>query len=237
MSDLLSEQIANQIKEHILSGKYTPGQKLPNEQEWVEQLQVSRSTIREAVKLLESSRVVKIKRGIGTFVEKIPGLIDDPLGLSFLPEEERAISLTEMRLLLEPSVAVLACKRASPEEIEELYKLAEYSTEMYSIMATDKSETALWKAAEADIEFHAGLYRATHNEALARMFPIIRESLTLSFSTRKYSMAQQYFRWENHGMITEAIRRGDEASAAELSRMHVNRSMSYLTKDIPMNLE
>ena len=75
---LLPEKVSEQIVQLISDRKLKAGEKLPNEFEMAEQLNVGRGTIREAVKILVSRNVVEIKRGRGTFVSETPGLMDDP---------------------------------------------------------------------------------------------------------------------------------------------------------------
>jgi hypothetical protein len=81
---LLSEKIAYNLSEAIKDGFFAPGEQLPPEMELSEKLSVSRATLREAIKFLESMNVVEVRRGIGTFVSQVPGLSDDALGLRFV---------------------------------------------------------------------------------------------------------------------------------------------------------
>lgn len=81
---LLSEKIANNITELISKGYYKPGDKMPNEIQLSEELSISRATLREAIKSLESRNILEVRRGIGTFVAEAPGLSLDPLGSEFI---------------------------------------------------------------------------------------------------------------------------------------------------------
>ena len=84
----LSQNIADKIKTKIMTGEFALGSKLPNENELMDDLNVSRTTIREAVKILISKNILYIERGKGTYVAAIPGLADDPYGFEFIPEEK-----------------------------------------------------------------------------------------------------------------------------------------------------
>ena len=84
---LLSEEIANKIKQ-LIEKQYKPGDKIPTEMELADFLGVSRTTIREAVKILCSSHILVIKRGNGTFVCENPGVPADPLGVKALDEQK-----------------------------------------------------------------------------------------------------------------------------------------------------
>ena len=100
----LSENIADKIKRRIVTGEYKVNEQLPSEQELADSLNVSRTTVREAVKRLVSLHVLEIKRGKGTFVTTLPGLSDDPLGLDFVPEDRLFHDLYEFRLSIEPAL-------------------------------------------------------------------------------------------------------------------------------------
>lgn len=81
---LLSERIVENIVDLIIKGFYKPGDKLPNEMQLSEELNISRATLREAIKTLESRNILEVRRGIGTFVSKVPGLSNDPMGFQFM---------------------------------------------------------------------------------------------------------------------------------------------------------
>ena len=79
----LAEQVADQISQMISNRELPVGQRLPNEFELAERLNVGRGTVREAIKQLSARNIVQVKRGKGTFVVEHPGLIQDPLGYPF----------------------------------------------------------------------------------------------------------------------------------------------------------
>ncbi|MBS7527753.1 GntR family transcriptional regulator [Fusibacter paucivorans] len=84
---LLSEKIVENITDLIVKGYYKPGDKLPNELDMSSELGISRASLREAFKILESRNIIEVRRGIGTFIASMPGLSDDPLGSRFINEE------------------------------------------------------------------------------------------------------------------------------------------------------
>ncbi|WP_411848949.1 FadR/GntR family transcriptional regulator [Vagococcus salmoninarum] len=117
----LSERVADDIQEMIISQKYLVGERLANEFELAEELKVGRNTIREAIKLLASKNIVEIRRGKGTFVSERPGLIDDPLGLSFLSNQAfLSADLLEVRQIIEPAIAKLAARNRTSENIDDM---------------------------------------------------------------------------------------------------------------------
>jgi len=84
---LLPEKMAENLTQLIAKGYYLSGDKLPNELQMATELGVSRATLREAFKILESRNVIEVKRGIGTFIATVPGLSQDPLGRAFIDFE------------------------------------------------------------------------------------------------------------------------------------------------------
>jgi len=86
----ISQSIADQISDMIfLEKKYKPNDKLPNENKLAEEMGVSRTTIREAVKILVANGVLTIDRGRGTFVTAQPGAQNDPFGISYIEDKKK----------------------------------------------------------------------------------------------------------------------------------------------------
>ena len=105
----LPEQIADKIIQLILDEHLEQGDRLPKEAVLVERLGAGRSTVREAMKLLQSRNIVRIKQGSGTYVASNPGVADDPLGFTFIDDKQRlARDLLEVRFMIEPQMASMA---------------------------------------------------------------------------------------------------------------------------------
>ena len=134
----LSEQTSDRLYEMIVDEhRYAPGSKLPNENELSEELQVSRTTLREAISFLVAQGVLEIRRGKGTFVSAaLPSEGLDLTGLAGMRSRVRARDLFEMRLIFEPATAALACQRATDEELEQIRKKAERVEEVAAEGAT-----------------------------------------------------------------------------------------------------
>ncbi|MCK4897409.1 MAG: FadR family transcriptional regulator, partial [Anaerolineales bacterium] len=116
------EQAVEQIRELILSGAFTPGEKLPAEQELSRQLDVSRSSIREALRVLEAEGIIEVKRGAGAFVASNPfqNAIRSEYVRWLAKREESLIQLLQVRESMEGLTAGLAASRADKEVIEKL---------------------------------------------------------------------------------------------------------------------
>lgn len=166
----LSEQTSARLYERIMEERvYAPGSKLPNENELSEELKVSRTTLREAISFLVAQGVLEIRRGKGTFVtEDLSASGLDLTSLSGLRSRERARDLFEMRLIFEPATVALACQRATDEELQQIQRKAERVEQV-------AAEGGDWP--QADQEFHWAIIRASHNEYMRRLYPIINSAV------------------------------------------------------------
>ena len=84
----LPQKISEDIISLILEENLQPGDKLPNETVLCEKLNAGRSSVREAMKLLASRNIVTIRQGSGTYIAKTPGMVEDPLGFTFIPNKK-----------------------------------------------------------------------------------------------------------------------------------------------------
>jgi len=207
----LADQIAEIILKKIADGEYQPGEKIPNEFELADELNVGRSTIREAVKSLVTRNVLVIKRGNGTFVAEHPGRVDDPLGFALNKDKLRlANDLCEVRLILEPEIAALAAKRATDEEIE---KIREYCEEAAEAIRAGKNH------GEADINFHKAIAAASHNQVMASVVPVIQQGVYLFIEIA--DEAQLEMTIKTHQQIYKAIAARDARAAHKSMREHL----------------
>lgn len=92
----LPEQISERIIQLILDENLKQGDRLPKEAVLVERLGAGRSTVREAMKLLQSRNIVRIKQGSGTYVASNPGVADDPLGFTFIEDKQQLARIKEL---------------------------------------------------------------------------------------------------------------------------------------------
>ena len=168
----LPEQIADKLREMIIQEEMKTGSKLPAEAELMARFGVSRSTVREAVKILQTEHIVDIRQGQGTFLCAMPGLAEDPLGLRFADQEELIAQLLETRLLIEPGVAALAAQRRKEEDLAAMKVLL------------DKMDSAYLHGEDYtpyDFEFHSIIARCTGNDVVGRLLPTIHESIQAGY--------------------------------------------------------
>ena len=210
----LSEQTSDRMYEMIVEeARYAPGSKLPNENELSKALEVSRTTLREAISFLVAQGVLEIRRGKGTFVaEELPAAGMDLSSLTGLRARERARDLFEMRLIFEPATVALACQRASMEELQQIQKKAE---RMEQIAAAGGD----WPL--ADQEFHWAIIRASHNEYMRRLYPIINNAVNdlMQLAQNRQRMEETAIR--DNKLILEFLLRRDEEGARHAMTIHM----------------
>jgi GntR family transcriptional repressor for pyruvate dehydrogenase complex len=165
----LVDRVVNEIQRVIMSGQLEPGMKLLPERELADELGVSRTVIREAVRILVAKGLLETKPGVGTLVRQVTSdQIVEPLSL-LLQAQEEGISiehLHQVRHMLEVEIAGLAAMQATEEDIAELQTVL---AEMESV--TDIPESF----AARDADFHRGLAKTTHNPLLIILLDSIRD--------------------------------------------------------------
>src|SRR5438132_10883587 len=125
-STRIYEEIVRQIKGLISEGRLKSGDQLPAERDLAEKFLVRRTSVREALRALESVGLIEIRPGEGTFVREISvDALVEPLALVMLSQREALGELFEARRLIEPAIAELAATRATPEEIQEMERILE----------------------------------------------------------------------------------------------------------------
>ncbi|MEG0360373.1 MAG: FadR/GntR family transcriptional regulator [Longicatena sp.] len=216
---LLPEQIADTIIELIIADKYEPGDKIPTELQLSEQLQVGRSSIREAIKVLISRNILYVKRGIGTFVSENKGVSDDPLGFAFVANKSKlANDLFELRAMIEPSIARKCAQFASKEEVEKIEFLCneiEYMIE-HNISHLEK-----------DIEFHALIAKSSQNTVVYKLLPIISGSIESVYDVAHGVLAKETIL--THRKIVEAIKSGNGEDAYNAMKAHMDYNIRHIT--------
>lgn len=217
----LSERAADRLYEMILDeGRYTPGSKLPNELELSQALAVSRTTLREAISFLAAQGVLEIRRGKGTFVaESLPTEGLDLTALAGVRSRVRAKDLFEMRLIFEPATVALACQRASDEELRLIEKKAR-RVEETAVQGGD------WPL--ADQEFHWAIIKASHNEYMRRLYPIINSAVNEILQISQNRQQMQDIALRDNRLILEFLLRRDEAGARYAMSIHMKHLINTL---------
>ncbi len=174
----LTECIEDHLFQYILDERLAVGAKLPNEYELADRFGVSRGTIREAVKLLVSRGVLRVKHGSGTYVASLMPLKADPLGLDAIEDRiQLALDLTDVRLMLEPAIAELAARNRTEEEAQ---RLTEYCDAVRRRIQAGEDYLI------EDMRFHWYLAKCSHNMVVEPLMPL----LTRRWSPSPISLAR-----------------------------------------------
>ena len=217
----LSEKTSDRLYEMIVDEhRYVPGSKLPNENEPSGELGVSRTTLREAISFLAAQGVLEILRGKGTFVaESLPAEGLDLTALAGVRSRVRAKDLFEMRLIFEPATVALACQRAGDEELEQIRKKAERVERI-------AAEGGNWPL--ADQEFHWAIIKASHNEYMRRLYPIIKSAVDeiLQISPSRQRM-QDIALGDNRTILAFLLKRDEEGARCAMS-IHMKHLINTL---------
>jgi len=224
----MPELVARQIEAMILDGRLRAGERLPAERSLCDSLNVSRNTLREALKELRARGVIITRRGSGTFVASFQELQPDiqalhpetPLRKLLQNHPETLEGLLEVRRLLEGEAAYQAARRARPEDLEELQQA-------YEALVDENPKTNTSQAhAERDLRFHRAFYAAAHNPILLLALNSIRDLLMSFFfdtSGKLYSLSLQKRQLRTqHRRIFRAIETGDAAGARRAATAHID---------------
>ncbi|WP_295747592.1 FCD domain-containing protein [uncultured Limosilactobacillus sp.] len=216
----LVEQTTQQLISFIQDNNIQVGEKLPNEATLSEQLQVSRSTLREAVSILISRNILKVRQGSGTYVSEKRGQSSDPFGLAFIKDKQKMISdLYDMRYILEPEIAALAAKHATADQVGRMRELVKQIEQSFD--SGDQRHVSL------DIELHTLISQASGNEAYSYIVPIISRSVSL-FNKSYDDLAAKNFTRKIHREIIAGIAAHDQAAAHDTMLVHMaNNRLVY----------
>lgn len=214
----LPEQVAEKIEELVINQTFKVGEKIPTEPELASTLNVGRSTIREAIKILAARNILEVRRGFGTFVCQNIGISDDPLGFRFESNQKKlALDLCEIRRMIEPNLAYLAAIHATCQDIEELQTLCNEVSELIR-----KKQNYGHK----DTEFHTKISQCTNNLVVPKLVPIINTAIDTYIGITNSSLAGQAI--AEHQLIVDAIRCHNPDSAKTAMEKHLKANKKTL---------
>lgn len=216
----LSQQAADNIYKLIAEGtEFKPGDQLPGENILSEKLGVSRNTLREAIRILVSQGVLEVYRGKGTFVSPDMKSFSE---YELAPIERirvRLKDLYEARLLFEPEMSSLACRRASDEEIQNILTIGK---EVEATIRAGKDRTKI------DQEFHNAIVEASHNEFMQRLIPIINRAVEESILLDSSAQTLEENTLRDHALLMEFLEKRDAIGAKQAMSIHLHHAISTL---------
>ncbi|MDO4285637.1 MAG: FadR/GntR family transcriptional regulator [Eubacteriales bacterium] len=215
----LGNQTEDRLMEYILNTPVEIGERLPNEFELSELFHVGRGTIREAVKGLVARGVLEVRRGAGTYVVSTSSYLEE-ISVSFGTVKNKyqfALQLIDIRLMIEPEIAALACKNATEKDLRDLERLCRETETLY----VNRTEHI-----KKDMEFHTCIAHASKNMVAEQMLPVlIRQYIPVAdvfYQTLKAGTIK------THKEIAEAILRRDETGARYAMMIHLTMNRAQI---------
>jgi len=206
------EEVARQIERLILK-KLQPGDKLPSERELAETLQVSRSSIRDAIRSLELMGMVEPRQGVGTIVCEISAeSVVNPLANALKRKEELINELLDFRKMLEPPLAARAATHASADEISEMEDILDRQQEKLR-----QGDNAIAE----DSEFHYSIALASGNSVVLKVLDTLMDLLRDTRERNLQVEGRPEKSVAGHRRILSAIKRHDAEAAKAAMRRHI----------------
>ena len=207
----LPERLSEQIIQLILDENLKQGDRLPKETVLVERLGAGRSSVREAMKLLQSRNIVRIRQGSGTYVASNPGVADDPLGFTFIEDKQRlARDLLEVRFMIEPQMASMAAENATDAQIVCIKELCDESQRLAEA-GEDYSA--------ADTAFHSAIAESCGNVVVPRLMAVLKSSVPLFIDVTGKKLVTETI--STHRDIADAIAAHDSTAAHDAMYLHL----------------
>ncbi len=216
---MLSQSIADTILSMItIEKRFKAGDKLPNENELSAELNVSRTTLREAIRILVAYNILEIQRGKGTFVTQTALEQEPDLGrLSDI--KVNAKDLYEMRLIFEPEAAYLAAVRGTDAEIKRILEFGE-RIEQEIKAGQDRTDN--------EHSFHKAIAQATHNEFMNQLMPILYQAIAKGVTLSEMSQKAVSDTVNDHRVIMDFLEQRNAEGARNAMRIHIMHAMREL---------
>jgi GntR family transcriptional regulator, transcriptional repressor for pyruvate dehydrogenase complex len=210
-----------QIRQLIEDGKLKPGDRLPGERKLAETLGCSRTSLREACRVLEAEGLIISKPGGGRFIQQV----DQNMTLEYrfdtvdMLEKTAIIFFLEARETLEPKIAELASQRATKENIEKMEQV---------LLKMEEELKQPDEIVEADSSFHIALAEATQNFVFVSM---MEAKLNMSRQVRKqtlHSRERYHQSLAEHKAILDAIKRRNASDAVKAIHIHLQHIREHV---------
>ncbi len=225
----LGAQMARELGRRIVASNYEPGQLIEDEATLAQRYQVSRSVVRDAVKILVGKGLLEVRRGIGTRVRDRMewGLLDDDVlawHQSAPPQAQFLRQLTELRMMIEPKAARWAAERGTDEE---LASIASAQKRMES------ENGSIDDFVSADAHYHRAILRAAHNEFLGMFEGVIYCALLESIRHTNSDPRDNKNSLPYHASVTQAILQRSAGSAEKAMDLLLEETRHRLAARFP----
>jgi len=226
--------LANALREKILRGDLHAGMELPSERELGEQAGVSRATVREALRILESEGLIETRlgrRGGSSVLRPSSAQIERSVGIFIRGQRIRLQAVLETRGAIEPAAARYAAIHRTEEDLEELGRCQERVEQA----SRDNDVTAY---IQANLDWHVQVVRASHNELLIAFIQAVAKSVYVESDIEGFnSPAVRDAVIRAHRRVMDAIQAGDGDAAARRMERHVDAyitNVHEVTAPVPM---
>jgi GntR family transcriptional repressor for pyruvate dehydrogenase complex len=211
----VAEEIADRIRRLILDGTLPADRPLPGERQLAVRFGVSRGSVRDALRVLETIGLTESRHGQGTFARELDvGRLVAPLSSILTYRHDLRDELFDVRRMFEPAVARVAAVRVTDADVEALERLLDAQRRKLKAGASAIAE---------DAEFHAALARATQNSVVVRIMETLNDLL---IESRKQTLSQRgrpVRSLEGHEAVVAALRRRDPEGAAQAMHRHIDQ--------------
>ena len=206
------ELVAERLRQHIITSGLAAGSALEPERTLASNFEVSRHTLREAIRVLEQQGILSSRRGSGTYItlDGINRIAAEMV--ECVPDERQKLhEIFQLREILEPQVATLAAIMASPNDI----------THMKHAVAQHESATNAEASKQADCALHVAIAHATQNRLLVEIMTKVVEALSIARSDHDYNLERLRRSVPDHKAVVGAIERGDPTAAQQAMHDHI----------------
>ncbi|MGE4297097.1 MAG: FadR/GntR family transcriptional regulator [Desulfovibrionaceae bacterium] len=201
--------VIERIKQALINDELKPGDYLPSETELTRNLGVGKSSVREAIKMLQAMGILEVRRGQGTRIREHPS--EDALNsmvFQMILAKGVTQDMLDLRKLFEPAYTVLAMERADDEDIARIRESVE---EFEAVIARGKHDSSY------DLAFHRAILHATHNPLVIRIGETMMELFDASIETSMRTLPEVALK--DHKAIYRAFLAKDEAAVREAIRV------------------
>lgn len=215
------EKIVDYIETEIIQGRLRKGDKLPTERKMAEEMEVSRASVREAIKALEVMGIVKSIQGSGNYITDDPdSTVNRPLCALFALNDGTLDNLLQLRIMLEAEACKDIVKNASDDDIAAIAKLASYD---YDTLPIDEQ-------AVCDSAFHRGIVQMSRNTLVKYLYTTLSRLMDASrvrVLSATADRGENYITRDDHAAIVSALAHRDAAEAEAAVYRHLELNNEY----------
>jgi len=218
----LAEEILTRLLDLIKERELRPGDKLPPERELATMMNVSRPSLREALRALSIMNIIEIRQGDGTYVSSLePDLLVEHLDFIFALDDSTFLQLFEARKIVEVGIVALAAERITDEEVAEM-------EECLHAAANSVDDPVAFL--QADLDLHNAITRAARNPILSRVMTSISQLGLASRSRTTAIPGVVHDTVEDHRNIVSALKAHNPEAAQQAMLIHLNNVESRLER-------